>query len=215
MNLNELTIRLIILFLPGILCSLIVARLTTHRDLRPSDHIIPSLVYGFLVFVAYTIIARLWNSWAEMDFHLPTYQLIPTADSQSRAVPVRAIVFALLVAFGFAFLLAALRNHKVLNRTARLLRVTRKFGDRDVWSYVMNLKDTEWLVIRDRTAGLYYVGRLAVFSDEESVRELVMHDTVVYDNQTGDKRYDAGTVYFSFPFEGVTIELFPGRQEDE
>jgi hypothetical protein len=214
MNLNELTIRLLILFLPGILCSLIVAKLTTHRDMRPLDHVIPSLLSGFLVFLTYSLFIRLWNPALRWWLYFPPYQLLPDPSGTPHSVPNRAIAVALLLSVPVAFAVAALRNHRVLTAVARNLKVTRKFDDRDVWSYVMNAApDGTWLAIRDRNAGLYYVGRLSAHSDEESVREIVLDNTIVYDNETGEERYSPGRVYFSFPFEGLIIELYPPEGE--
>ncbi|MCH8843848.1 MAG: hypothetical protein IID61_12865 [SAR324 cluster bacterium] len=71
----------------------------------------------------------------------------------------------------------------------------------------MNSDGTEWLTIRDQENGLFYIGRLIAFSDEEPNREIVLDNTIVYDNNTGEERYNAGSVYFSFPSEGLIIEI--------
>ena len=74
----------------------------------------------------------------------------------------------------------------------------------------MNSDDTEWVLFRDPDHGLYYVGEVSVFSDEETVREIVLQNTMVYDNLSGEEKYFAGDVYFSFARESVALE-FPHR----
>lgn len=215
MNLNEVTIGILFLFLPGIIASLAVANLTTHRTLRPADHVLPSFIYGFVVHVLYNFGAQSWNSVLVEIYEFPEYRIVPLSGGGSQSVPTEAILYGVLVSLVFSLCMAAAINRKIWNRIARATGVTRKFGDRDVWSYIMNSNEVGWIAVRDRSAGLYYVGRLDAYSDEESVREIVLKDTVVYDNETGNARYDAGVVYFSFPFEGLVLELYPSRVEHE
>lgn len=206
MTLNELTVRLLFLFLPGIVCSLIVAQLTTHRDLRPADHIIPSFIYGFLVYVIYSAVAAGWDTlnWAGQ---LPRYELVPADVSPARGIAPVSILVSICIAPVLAFALSAVKNHKLVNRTARAMRVTKKFGDRDVWSFLMNSESTDWVVVRDPEHGLYYLGQITAYSDEESTREILLRNTRVFDNVTGEQRYLAGDVYFSFAREGAILEI--------
>ena len=212
MNIDILTIKLLFLFLPGIICAVIVARLTTHRDLKPLDYFIPSLIYGSLIFVIYNLLSELWNSILPEAWELPKYDILPTKDNLDSVISIYAIAIAIIIGVIVAFVLSAIINKKLLHRLAKLLRITRKFGDRDVWSFIMNSEDTDWLLIRDQEIGLYYVGQLTVYSDEEPNRELVLDNTIVYDNNTGKERYNAGSVYFSFPNEGLIIEILNGGQ---
>lgn len=212
MNLNELTIRLLILFLPGMISSLAVSNLTTHRELKPADHILPSFIYGFLVHVAYNLGARSWNTRFSEVYLFPEYQLLPKSERDSEQIAVEAILYSIAVGLPFALLIAAAINHKVLNRVARALQVTRKFGDRDVWSFVMNAPGTPWVVVRDSLKSLYYLGAVDAFSDEENTRELYLRNVRVYDNDTGDELYQTAEMYFSFPRDSMVIEM-PGREE--
>jgi hypothetical protein len=214
MNLNELTVRLLFLFLPGIVCSLVVAHLTTHRELRPADHFIPSFLFGFLVYVLYSGTAAVWNRMLVLG-DLPPYDLIPGEGAPATGISAQAILVSIVLAMALAFVMSALKNRKTLNRVARAFGVTRKFGDRDVWSYIMNSDNLEWVVIRDRSKGLYYVGKPMLSSDEESARELILTSTAVHDYESGEELYVAGNVYFSFPNEGLVIELNPKERKDE
>ena len=87
--------------------------------------------------MSYLGFSWIWNAWIGLG-ELPPYELIPSDQSQSRGISPVAILAAMALAIALAFVLSAAKNHKLLNRAARLLKITRKFGDRDVWSYVMN-----------------------------------------------------------------------------
>ena len=51
MNLNVFTVTF--LLLPGLICAVLVAKLTTHRELKPVEFLIPSFIYGFLIYLCY------------------------------------------------------------------------------------------------------------------------------------------------------------------
>jgi hypothetical protein len=145
-------------------------------------------------------------------YQFPEYELLPSVGSDSREIPVEAILYGIVVGLVFALLISAAINHKLLNRVARKWRVTRKFGDRDVWSYVMNSPGTPWLLVRDSQKSLYYLGFVEAFSDEESTRELYLRNVRIYDNETGDELYQTAEMYLSFPRDGIAVEI-PGREE--
>ena len=210
MDVNVITVTLFFLFLPGLVCALLVSKLTTHRDLKPVDYLIPSFVYGFFVFVSYSWIAAILAD----TIKFPPYNVLEFARADAnRFTSPQSLLIAILIAVVLAFVIAALINSKSLFRLARALRVTRKFGDRDVWSYLMNSPNTHWLTIRDAAVGLYYVGQLEVFSDEEEVRELILYNTHVYDNETGNLLYNAERMYFSFTRDGIIVEVPQAEQQ--
>jgi hypothetical protein len=203
MKLDDFTLTIVFLFFPGLVCALIVSRLTTHLERRPTDFIIPSLVYGIVIYVGYSWLAT------GMDATIPIPHINILASDSRRLVAQDPFVLTAATALGviLAFIIAAALNHKLLHRFARRIRATNKFGDKDVWSYVMNSDMIDWLVVRVPEQELYYLGRLVVFSEEEDTREFVLSDTTVYDNVTGEEKYDAGTLYFSFQRDGLILEL--------
>ena len=75
------------------------------------------------------------------------------------------------------------------------LRLTAEYEDDDVWSYVTNSDDAEWLFVRDHRVGLVYFGRLSVFSDSDEKRELLLEDVDVCRNADGAWRYHTDSLY--------------------
>jgi len=214
MQLNFLGIAFFLLLLPGLVCAVIVSRLTTHRERKSSEYVIPSLIYGFIVFVAYRWIA---TALSAIGVSLPEFNLIPRPEQASGlALSPMGISIAMLLGLGLSFCAAACINHKVLHKAARALGVTRKFADRDVWSYMMTSSATDgWIVFRDHNKNLAYVGKIAAFSDEEDTREIVLEQTFVIDNTTGEKRFQAGVVYLAFPREAASFEIPPGEEGED
>lgn len=212
MNINFLTISLLFLFLPGLICAVLVAKLTTHRELKPTDFLIPSFIFGFLIFVGYLAIAKFWNLIFEDHWHLPSYNIFPQDPKISELeISTTSLGVAILIGFFVALIFSVAINKKLLHRFARKFGITRKFADRDVWSYIMNSDETDWLVVRDNNTDLYYLGKIKAFSDEEETREVILTETKVYDNISGSEKYHAGSVYFSFAKDRIILEFPDGE----
>lgn len=165
-------------------------------------------MHGLLIYLIYGWITQLVPD----EWGLPYVNLLSPGSRREVASSPAALTLAAGIGVVLSGLTAALINHRVLHKVARTLRITNKFGDPDVWTYLMNSNETDWLVVRNPAQQLFYVGKIAVYSDEEDIREVVLVDTTVYDNMTGDEKYDAGIVYFSFSQEGITLE-FPSRSD--
>jgi hypothetical protein len=116
-----------------------------------------------------------------------------------------------LIASGIGVLLAffasALYTNMTINRIGRFLKVTRRFGDEDVWNYFNNIREVNWVFVRDHKLDLIYFGWISVCSDSEKARELLMRDVRVYSNSTNDFLYEVSLLYISRePFD-LTIEV--------
>ncbi|MGM0878098.1 MAG: hypothetical protein ACQEWV_26135 [Bacillota bacterium] len=64
-----------------------------------------------------------------------------------------------------AFLISVGINRKLLHRFAKNLKITKKFGQLDVWSYTFDSPDIGWVIVRDLDKDLMYQGWDEAFSD--------------------------------------------------
>ena len=210
MKLDDFTLTVVFLFFPGLVCALVASRLTTHQERKPTEFVIPSLIYGILIYVIYSWAATIFDA----ELSLPHINILSVESRLLVAESPIVLTVATGIGIVLAFIAGAGINHKILHRFARSILVTNKFGDKDVWTYVMNSNETDWLVIRAPDQNIFYLGRIAVYSDEEDTRELVLSDTKVYDNITGEEKYHAGNMYFSFKKDEIVIELPPRSKND-
>ena len=116
-----------------------------------------------------------------------------------------------------AVALTYIANYKLHFKIAQLIRLTRRFGDQDVWSYLFNSTDVEWMTVRDHKRNLVYDGRVRFFSEDEKPAELYLQDVKVYDNASGEQLYDVAGMYISLERTDLTIEFRDAtlRQESE
>ena len=143
MNIDILTITLLFLFFPGIICAVIVARLTTHRDLKPLDYFIPSLIYGSLIFVIYNVLSELWNSKLPEAWELPIYDILPIKDKLDSVISIYAIAIAIIIALFLAFYFSELLNKNFLLSLPKFLRIRKNLADGDVCSLLINPEHPE------------------------------------------------------------------------
>ncbi len=144
MDITEFTFRLILLFIPGIIVSMIVDSLTTHKKRELYEIILGSLVFGFICYLTYYLITLI------PKINLPFTFLDALIDS-STDLDFFEILITTSLSIPISLLFSYLINYKILYRFAHRMKISYKFGDIDVWSYVMNLRnpECEWVVVRD------------------------------------------------------------------
>lgn len=223
MQISEFTFRLILLFIPGIIASIIVDCLTIHKERKLYEILLHSLLFGFLCYFAYGILIYclgLLKSLAallsQLNYKLEFNFLRSLTDNSIR-LDLKEIFIVTSLSIPVALLFAFLINYKILYRIAHKLNISKKYGDIDLWSYIMNMKapESEWVVVRDIENDLMYEGWIQAFSDSsEKNDELFLRDVKVYKNSSGEELYDVPAIYLSRERKSLLIE-FPSLKFSE
>ena len=92
-------------------------------------------------------------------------------------------LFDLVVPFCFVAILgtlmAAVANRRLLYRWIAQPLGIQRYGDEDVWTFLMHSKGSEWIFLRDHRHGLVYKGWIQLYSDSGPSRELLLNDVEV------------------------------------
>ncbi len=130
---------MLLLFFPGILCAYIVDGLTIHRPREAKFFILQSFVCGIFSYFIYwsglKIINQIWENAVTTDvlfLRSLTNSNLPFSYSEIAIVSVIAIFLGAVI--------SVLARYKVFNRCARSIGLTKKFGELDVWGYMLNIK---------------------------------------------------------------------------
>jgi len=222
MPVSDLTVRLVLLFLPGVICSYVIDGLTSHRQRVPFFFVLQSLVLGFVSYAFYTGLARLAHRLAPSSFCGNVVFLRALVD-QTVPISVVEIVCACGVAIVVGLLFTTSSTYKLHMRLLRAIGVTRKFDELDVWGFAFNLRrGTEWATVRDHRNDLMYDGWVQAFSDSSDRPELLLRDVSVYRNLSRERLYQVGAAYIALDASDIAIEfrtvpLDPARvwREDE
>ena len=206
MDITELTFRLFVIFFPGILAHLIVDALTEHKQRTSFQVLLYSFVLGIGSYFTLWIVSLVLKG---ISCPLPfDAKIFTTLTEGVPTITFGEFFGAIIVAmFLSAFIIPLGINKKWLHTLARLVRVSEKFGDLDVWSFTFNSKDGEWIIVRDLKYNLYYKGWVRAFSPTFKENEILLQDVEVFKNDTGEKLYSVGALYLSRDSNDLTIEL--------
>lgn len=216
MEISEVTVRLLLVFFPGIICAMVVDALTVHRERKLWSFVLNSFVLGL---TCYLLTFALWRLFAPGQVTIMQSLLQVKAEEGKESIAVVEIVVATMLSLPLAFGLSYASNHKVLHLFGQKLRVTRKFGHLDVWDWAFNNAEIpEWVVVKDLDAGLAYEGWVRAFSDTADSNELFLRDVRVVDDNTGEEVDTLWGLYLARPRDKLTIEfsgltVSPTRQE--
>ena len=200
MQISEFTFRIILIFIPGLITFIIVDNLTVHKEIKLHRMLFNSLIFGFICYFTYYLMAII------PCFNLK-FSFIEKLTDNSVTLDFKEILIATGLSLPIGFFFSFLINYKVLHRFAHRLRISNKFGDIDVWSYIMNSKMPEWVVIRDVDNDLMYEGWIRAFSDGTEENELFLRDVKVYKNSTGEELYKIPGLYLARKRENLIVEF--------
>lgn len=210
MNVSDITIRLIILLIPGAIAALVIDNLTFHCPWTKFSFIVYSVLLGFASYIFHQLISY------GLGFILPFVGIAYTPTSLyfwaslfNKTIPIsfREIAITSFLAIATGYIMSALINHKLLYKTAKLFRVSMKFGDEDLWGFLLRSPETTWVWLRDHSRGLIYEGYVSHVSITTPFREIVLREVKVFSNGDGTFLYDVPAMYICSKPTDITIEL--------
>lgn len=200
MQISEFAFRIILIFIPGIITCVVVDSLTFHKKTTGYGVLLKSLMLGFLCYLLYFLLTKLGLNNGEFHF-------VRSLSDKAEKLDFTEISFVTLLSLPVGLLVTYFINYKILHHLAHSLRVSRKFGDLDVWSYLMNSRMEPWVVVRDLAGDLIYEGWIEAFSESSDETELFLRDVKVYRNSTGEELYDTPSLYLAKKRETLTVEF--------
>jgi hypothetical protein len=208
MELSVLTLRVVLLFFPGVLCALVVYALTIQRDRTTPQFLTSAFVYGVST---YLLLAALRGVCARAASLLgwgapPRVTFFNVLTNEKARIAWGEIGLSALVALLLAFVVAVALNNNVLHKAAERIGISRRFGEVDVWGYFFNSPQIQWVAVRDLATDTVYEGWVEAFSDTGSAPEVLLRDVTVKTNSTGTKLFESKRVYLARDKASLIIE---------
>ena len=210
MDFSEFTIRLLLLFFPGIICAFLVDSFTVHRPREQFVFFLQSFALGISSYCLF---------WALLPVHKVIGNKLGLWQPRSEVVFLRALVnnqvtisyseiaWVCVISVLLALVITFVMTYKVHFRIVQKLKITKKFGELDVWGYTFNMKEVDWVTVRDKEKDLIYDGWVQAFSDDSKDAELLLRDVSVYRNSTGEELYQVGMMYLSRNRDNIAVEI--------
>jgi hypothetical protein len=205
MEISELTLKLIIILIPGAIATRIYQKITIHDKWTSFQFIANSILFGSFSYLATEIfIDQVYNDTRLVAFW---------SDLQGSDVPYDIVLKACLFGVGISLLVSAIDHFKLLNWFAKKIRISNKYGDENLYSYFLNAKNVNEVYIRDLDNNTTYHGMIDSFSETDETCEIVLWDVVVYSNDPFKEVSKLDKVYLSRLKTSITIEL-PNKTEN-
>jgi len=197
-------LQVLVLLLPGLTARMVFSRLRANRAFSVWETIIEVFLFTF---ASYAIAGAIVSGPTETMASGSNSTNLEAILSRSGEINWRELYTAIGISVLLAAIVAAAYNYKLVTVIGRFLRITRRFGDEDVWEYLHNSPDVEWVYVRDHLQDITYYGRISTFSDRYKQRELVLSDAIAFENDTGTRLYEVDGVYVSRDVSTVTLEI--------
>lgn len=208
MELSSLTLRVLLLFFPGVLCALLVDALTVHRERTPAQFLTHAFALGMGSYLSLALVRDVVAGVARW------FRLRPPLDvtffdalvNDGVKIAWGEITLAAGVALILAGAISAMTNHNVIFRFARRLGISRKTGEIDVWGLLFSSNLGDRVIVRDPAHDLAYQGSVEAFSESSERAELLLSNVVVYRHTTATKLYNTDRVYLGRSVNEIVIE---------
>ncbi len=216
MKFTELTLRLLLLFFPGIITRLIIEKYTVYEEKRHFYFVLYAFVFGMAAYALYYAFLVSFNLLPFVSIDVKVYFLDALLNAQQK-INITEIFLVCGLATLNGFVLSALINKRFIHKIAYNLGITKKFADLDVWGYLHNSDDDalRWIRVRDHEHNLVYEGYVEAFSDTFKDNEMFLREVMVSKNDTGDFLYDVPGLYISRKQDAITIEFFVPESKKE
>lgn len=210
MNVSELTLKLIIILIPGVMATLIYEKLTERREARNSFRLtILAVVFGFFSYISvqigYSIFCFLRNILGDGTILYSGYLHTFRNLSDSSDIPYKEVIAASFMSFLFAYIIAGVRRYNLFNTLGRKLHLIDKATDEDLFTYYLS-GDVEWVYIRDLGKKLTYKGYLKKFCERNDSKEILIKNVTVYNYEDSAELYKVSEVYLYFKTDNFIIE---------
>ena len=210
MEISQLTIKLIILLIPGGIGAIILERLTVHKTWTSFRFILNSIIIGifsYLILQIIILVVYYLGICVKSNMSLYTKDLtIWDSLNENSAIPYLEVIYSSGIGLCIGLILTKIDTKKLLNRFARKYDLSSKYGDENLYSYFLNSEEISYVYVRYIKYNLTYLGNVVSFSETDEFKELVLSNVSVYSYDQSELLYEVGKIYLSLPKDDIIIE---------
>ena len=209
MPVNTAVLALVLVFIPGILCYGVVASLASKRNRDSTTIFLQIFLYGVSSYMVLAMANYAFPVLAtRLGVRLDRIALLNPAAIETSGIDPVPIAAASVVGALQGILITVNINHSLLMRMCRFAKITKRFSDPDVWSFLLNSNDTDnWVTVRHKDRGHIYQGYIRSFSGGDKDRELILTLVQVYNLETAEKVGEIPILYLAFKKDDLVLEF--------
>ncbi|MES2164216.1 MAG: hypothetical protein V4476_23935 [Pseudomonadota bacterium] len=210
---NEFAVAISIILLPGLTASVICDKIVIHMvrwdyfKYSIYSFLFGVASYALLQLLAFFYVLLLKYFQPLVDHQYITLKVWLIIQNIKSPIEISEVAWAVGLSPFVAAFSSFIVNYKILNKISQKLKLSTKFGDENLFSFLLNSKEADWLYIRDKAAGLTYCGQIVSYSECDKIQEVVLSDVKIFDYESSDELYEVSIVYLSKPLGEFVIEI--------
>jgi len=203
---NQLVVTMVVILLPGIFATAICDKISRHSQWGWFKYTLYSIILGWLSYLTFQIISFL--PAIDISFEEKTIlasfspeplkvwsALLNGEENGAPVIPYVEVLGSFVCSVFVAFFVTAVINYKIINKIAKKLKISTKYGDENLFSYYLNLDGVRWVYVRDMVNNLTYKGEIVMHSESGGIQELVLSDVDVYNYKDSEHLYCVPSIY--------------------
>ena len=214
MELSTFTVKLFILFIPGLLAFIIIDNLSIHKMTKKVHWFIYSVILSFISNTLLLLLKYLYAIFVPCyQFDSSTSFFYQLLENDNTGLLYSDILMACFVAILLGIVISRLLVTNKLFSICSRFSLTNRHGYTDALSYMFNLYSVKYITIRDWDKNIVIIGELVATSEVTDARnEIVLQDCSVYRLNDNSHLYDVPVFYLSTEFNNISIEIMEGGE---
>ena len=213
MELSVFTVKLFVLFIPGLISFISIDNLTIHKATKQIHWFIYSIILSFIsyfIFILGQYLVSIVIPFYQFDIKSSFfYQLLAVNDIN---LSYSDVLISSIIAVIIGGLVSRLIANNSFFKFCYKKRLTSRHGYADTLSYMFELYPFKYITIKDWRKRLVIIGELVAMSEVTDVRnEIVLQECSVYDLDSYSLLYNVPVFYLSMNFDDITIEIMNGE----
>lgn len=218
MEITELTLRIIILLLPGIFGTFIVEKLHYREELDLKTFVISVIMLGFSSYFLLLGIKNLIEIFMNglVNYHFVNIHFFNVLIGKEENLIYSEVLYATLIGIVIGIISAAIINRGLFYSFFRKLHVTNSTGQ-DVWAEVFDNSTKgikKFVYVVDDEANRVYGGWVKNYSKDSKEVELLLEDVIVSTNSPREDLYRVQEAYIKNNKDKLIIEMKASSEEE-
>lgn len=199
MSVSALTLKLILILIPGGLASLVLEKLTSYSKWESFRFVVNCILLGGLSYLFSDLvfyyfytkdIVRFWEKISS-DVDTPFWEII------------RATGASIFI----GFIASWIENNRIITRFASKFQIAKKYGQENLYMYFLNSTGITEIYLRDIGNDLTFHGAIDSFSQNDEICEITLKDVKVYRYNDSAFLYAMPMIFLSRPKDAILIEV--------
>lgn len=204
MEFIEFIQKFFIFLVPGILGLIIFNYYNPHKQRHYYIEFLYIILCSFFSLLTVDIVFGLIKLLFPC-FIFKSLDIIRYISTMDGTMPTSNMIFSIIIAVTYALIGTKLNYHNTLFKIANKFKITYRTNNTTVWEQALAIKS--YLVVRDYVTKNTYFGQVIEFSDNSEIRELLLNNVNVYDEES-NFLYHAEEVFLSRLHNEFSIETY-------